>query len=133
MNDVVYASPVLKSNKRVLNISPSTPIGLHRKHLFREFHQQLNSITVSEDIDMLDIREETEHNPLEHTSNYGRQDTPGDRRVVRGFRRIKIVGTNSTSLGEEGVGLSTGIGEHLLKRSKLDVNHFMEPTRGDKV
>ena len=87
------ASPVMRSVKRVLNISPLTPVGLTRKQLFRE---NLHEITYNEDIEMTDLEFKESEKGMFGISTDGKGDgnqskgEVGDRRLAKGIRRTNI-------------------------------------------
>ena len=117
----VCGSPKLRQNKRVLNVSPSTPIGLPRKHLFRETQDQLNSITFSEDVDMVDISVKetiTCSKPDFISGICSTPNTPDDRKIIKGFRRLNTDGTSPAILNGGGNRVLTGIVEQLVSQNE---------------
>jgi len=92
----VDGSPMLRRAKRTLNISPSTPIGLQRKHQVGEDKKELQIITFNQDIEMLDLDScnQSQTNVINSKSTLTETpnvtDTPG-RRLLRGLRRGTLV------------------------------------------
>ena len=94
------ASPVLRKSKRMLNISPSTPIGPQRKLLVGEESTNIQIITFNQDVEMLDLdnvesdqdqstpkaKFSTTDAPIDASRGRKLPQTPG-RRVLTGLRR----------------------------------------------
>ena len=87
-NGILGASPLLKSMKRVLRISPSTPIGLARKLQLRSQGQDIKPITFGEDVEMTDL-EFCRHQANDLGSYIARPEPSpvADRKIIKGFRR----------------------------------------------
>ena len=54
-NKTLDGSPELRSVKRSLNISPSTPVGMARKYKIYGTNQNVQYIIFSEDVEMMDL------------------------------------------------------------------------------
>ena len=67
--------------KRILNISPSTPIGLPRKHLFQESSPNLREITHGEDVEMIDVEQQPVYGVISKTLLDERKHIKGRRRM----------------------------------------------------
>ena len=81
-------SPTLKNAKRNLAVSPSTPIGLPRKHLFPEQRQELRQVTFGEDTEMTDLEaEDIRCNIQYRTKGDMSQKVSSSRRIIKGGRR----------------------------------------------
>ena len=122
-------SPMLRNSKRQLNVSPSTPIGLLRKHLFREQRQEMMEITFSEDIDMVDLEEKGDINYSNEgvSTNKIKAPTYGElsnRKIIRGKRRdstcVPVVDNRC-----DGLGITPSfwdLNSSTLRTNKLDVS-----------
>ena len=84
-------SPITKASKSVkrnLNISPSTPVGLPRKLLFRELNQEISQVSFGEDIEMLSVETDTSgENAKIEELDIVNTDGRSPRRILRANRR----------------------------------------------
>lgn len=91
-------SPMIKSVKRKINLSPSTPIGLPRKLLFGPVENKIDVITHEEDVEMIDL----EHVSVKESKGVHEVKdiiTP-NRRELKGLRRIKLPDQNTVDVDE---------------------------------
>ena len=89
------ASPMLRKAKRNLDISPSTPVGLHRKLKSRDSKEAMNIITFSEDVEMVDAQDAqviTERDQETSTINKMLERRP----FMRGLRRSRLESLSSS-------------------------------------
>ena len=91
-------SPCLRKNKRNLQISPSTPVGLERKQLTMNKQSTVKVITFDQDIEMVDIENyetsagvvTTTSNIVSASQNMSLQETP-NRKFLKALRRRDTV------------------------------------------
>ena len=98
-------TPMVISVKRELNLSPSTPVGLPRKLLFKSVENNINAITHQEDIEMADLEccQPRKDCDTEYTGNTGgvtNKETPG-RRELKGLRRMRSLNLRALTVGED--------------------------------
>ena len=77
------AGQVLKHNKRALAMSPSTPVGIQRKHVVDGNRMSRNLLTFGEDIEMFDLEQGDQDTGTENNSPV----RVGVRRTATGLRR----------------------------------------------
>ena len=135
-------SPVLKSVKRNLAISPSTPLGLPRKLVFRELNQEISQISFGEDIEMLDLEKYNTRDELgdETKKSYGGDNNNGVglRRIVKPRRGEGVINrtprpeTNVVT-GSEATGSFWDIGGQIDSLNKLAIQNQDSPKPSMKV
>lgn len=81
-------SPKLRSVKRSLAVSPSTPVGLARKVLFRGYNNGFPQITSSEDVvEMIYLESDVSDSKISNRSDASITTTNSPRKALRGGRR----------------------------------------------
>ena len=124
--------------KRILSVSPSTPIGLPRKHLFQDCSPDLREITFGEDVEMVDLEQldqkklETVVKPTSTLNNIG--DNLARIKVV-GRRRIATIDTTCgrDNKSEQPVEVDAGPGEVEHCTSAHTVSPSMESKDNEKT
>ena len=84
---ILCASPLLKSVKRALRLSPSTPVGLSRKLQLCYRGQEIKPITFGEDVEMTDLDLPYKSPEPEPKPDEIKSDQTKGRRFVKGLRR----------------------------------------------
>ena len=92
--DICNNGTGLRGYKRILNISPSTPVGLPRKHLFTESSPDLREINKKEDI-LMGGNEIDVQAAISEDTGYGR---PTSRSKIKERKIIKVLKRRPTAV-----------------------------------
>ena len=99
--------------KRILNISPSTPVGLQRKHISLDCSPKLRVITHGEDVEMVDLEQHELERAVDQWSVVDVENITTGRKQLKGRRR-----TQTDNLDSENTATKTGD----VSSSQLDTN-----------
>ena len=86
-NGILGASPLLRSAKRALRLSPTTPVGLARKLQLCNQGQSIEQITFEEDVEMINLDHQREDSDLISIGYTQKQDQKSNKKIIRGMRR----------------------------------------------
>ena len=122
-NEILDGSPILRSAKRPLRLSPSTPVGLARKHQLCRQGQNISTITMDEDIEMFDLEaqdlEKDETRELSDSMVYNKAEIPRGRTLIKGLRRrnTSLVNESESAVNKAGTSACAQGPEHNLKEA----------------
>ena len=92
-NKTLDGSPELRSVKRSLNISPSTPVGMARKHILYGTNRNVQYITFSEDVEMMDLNIHDQASGMNEHEQVVEPTPVGHRKIVRAGRMKTVAGS----------------------------------------
>ena len=92
-NGTLDGSPELRSVKRSLNISPSTPVGMARKHILYGTNRNVQYITFSEDVEMMDLNIHDQASGMNEHEQVVEPTPVGHRKIVKAGRMKTVAGS----------------------------------------